>query len=391
MKIKARNKFLPLATAVIGKEEEEEIIDTLRSGWITLGPKTKRFEEDLAKYIGVKYAIALNSCSAALHLAMLAIGIKKGDEVITTSFTFAATANAIIHCGGRPVFVDIDPKTFNIDPAKIESAITSKTKAILPVDYGGQPVNLDAVLKIAKEHNLYVVEDAAHAIGAKYRGKKIGTLTDITCFSFHPVKNMTTGDGGAVVTKKKALAEKIMMLRVNGMEKESWKRNTSTGAWDYAISIEGYKYHMNDLAASLGIHQLRKLDHFRKTREEIADTYDRELKNLPEVQIPFREPSIQHAHNIYPILVDTKKIKISRNELMDKLKEFNIGSIVYFRPLHLQPYFQQTLGYKPGDFPNAEYVFERLICLPIYPGMEKKDVKFVSRVLKKIIKENRII
>lgn len=387
--IKPRKKFLPIATAVFGKEEEKEIIDTLRSGWITLGPKTKKFEESLAKYVGVKYAIALNSCSAALHLSMLAIGIKPGDEVITTPFTFAATAHAISHCGGKPVFVDIDLKTFNIDPKKIEEKITKKTKAILPVDYGGQPVDLDSILKIAKKHNLYVVEDAAHTIGAKYKGKNIGTIADLTCFSFHPVKNMTTGDGGAITTNNKELAEIIMMLRVNGMDKESWKRNTSTGSWDYSIAIEGYKYHMNDLAASLGIHQIKKLDRFRKIREDIAGAYDMELKNVPYVTIPFRGHDIQHAYNIYSVLVDTKGFKISRNDIIDKLRQFNIGSIVYFRPLHLQPFFQKTLGYKSGDFPNAEYVFERLICLPLYPGMMKADVIYVSKLLKNIIKSMR--
>lgn len=389
MKVKPRKKFLPIATAVFGKEEEKEIIDTLRSGWITLGPKTKKFEESLAGYIGVNYAIALNSCSAALHLSMLAIGIRPGDEVITTPFTFAATANAVIHAGGKPVFTDIDPKTFNIDPKKIEAAITKKTKAIIPVDYGGQPVDLDSILKIARKYNLFVVEDAAHTIGAKYKGKNIGTIADITCFSFHPVKNMTTGDGGAITTENKELAEKIMMLRVNGMDKESWKRNASTGSWDYSIAVEGYKYHMNDLAASLGIHQIQKLDRFRIIREGIADMYDSMLKGIPEIIIPFRKTNIQHAHNIYPILVNTKNLKISRNEILDKLRTFNIGSIVYFRPLHLQPYFQEVSGYQPGDFPNAEYVFERLICLPIYPVMTKTDVKFVSQVINKVIEDNR--
>lgn len=389
MKLQDRKKFLPIATAVFGREEEKEIIDTLRSGWITLGPKTKKFEELLAEYTGAKYVIALNSCSAALHLAMLAIGIKQGDEVITTPFTFAATANSILHCGGKVIFADIDPKKFNIDPNKIEKAITKKTKAIIPVDYGGQPVDLDKIHKIAKKNSLYVVEDAAHSIGAKYKGKNIGTIADITCFSFHPVKNMTTGDGGAITTNNKELAEKIMMLRVNGMDKESWKRNTSTGAWDYAISLEGYKYHMNDIAASLGIHQLKKLDRFRKIREDIADIYDRMLKDIPEITIPHRESDIHHAHNIYAILVETKNLKISRNEIIEKLKQYNIGSIVYFRPLHLQPYFQKALGYKAGDFPIAEYVFERLICLPIYPAMTKQDVVFVTDVLKEIIRLNQ--
>ena len=389
MKIRPRKKFLPITTAVFGREEEKEIIETLRSGWITLGPKTLKFEELLVEYTGAKYAIATNSCSAALHLSMLAINIKKGDEVITTPFTFASTAFSITHCGGKPIFVDIDSKTFNIDPSKIKEAITSKTKAILPVDYGGQPADLDQILKIAKKNKLYVIEDAAHTIGAKYKGKNIGTISDLTCFSFHPVKNITTGDGGAIITNSRKLAEKLKVLRVNGMDKESWKRNTQSGNWDYAIISEGYKYHMNDLAASLGIHQIKKLDRFRKIRAEIASIYDSELQTVSEITIPFRESDIQHAHNIYAILIDTKNLKITRNQIIDRLKEFNIGSIVYFRPLHLQPYFQRKFGYKKGDFPNAEYVFERMICLPIYPAMEIDAVKFVSRVLKRIIEENR--
>lgn len=388
MKIKPRKKFLPIATAVFGKEEKKEVLDTLDSGWITLGPRTKKFEDLLAGFTGAQYAIALNSCSAALHLAMIAINVQKGDEVITTPFTFAATAHAIIHCEGKPIFVDIDPKSFNVDPKKIEKAITSKTKAILPVDYGGQPVDLDAICKIAKKHGLYVVEDAAHTIGAKYKGKNIGTIADLTCFSFHPVKNMTTGDGGAVVTNNQELAEKIMVLRVNGMDKESWKRNTSSGIWDYAIVEEGYKYHMNDLSAALGIHQIKKLEKFRQIREELANTYDEQLIDLKEVQIPHRVPDIMHAHNIYAILVDTSNLKISRNQIIERLKDYNVGSIVYFRPLHLQPYFQVNFGYKEGDFPNAEYVFDRIICLPLYPGMKKSDAVYVANLLKKIIVEN---
>lgn len=385
MKIKPRKKFLPIATAVFGKEEEREIIDTLRSGWITLGPKTKRFEEDFQKYIGSKYAVALISCSAALHLAMMAIDIKEGDEVITTPLTFAATAHAILHCGGKPVFVDIDRKTFNIDPGKIESAITKKTKAIIPVHYGGQPAELDKIRRIAKKYNLYVIEDAAHAVGSEYKNRKIGTISDMTCFSFHPVKNMTTGDGGAITTNNSKIAEKLMMLRVNGMDKESWKRNTSSGNWDYDISVLGFKYHMNDIAASLGIHQLRKIDKFWKVRKKISQEYDKLFKKVPGVILPEKMPNIKHAHNLYPVLIDIDSINISRNEIIAKLKEFNIGSIVYFRPLHLQPFFQKYLGCKKGDFPEAEFIFDRLVCLPIYPGMNIKDVKYVSEVLKSIL------
>ncbi len=389
MDLKPREKFLPIATAVFGPEEKQEMLDTLDSGWITLGPRTKKFEEELAQYAGTHYAIALNSASAALHIAMIAIGIKEGDEVITTPFTYAATVNAILHCGGKPVFVDIDPKTFNLDVSKVEAAITDKTKAILPVHYAGQPVDLDVLQDICKRHNLYLVEDAAHAIGTEYKGKKIGTIGDLTCYSFHPVKNMTTGDGGAIVTNNQELAEKLMVLRVNGMDKESWKRNTSTGSWDYAIVAEGYKYHMNDISAALGIHQLRKLDGFLKIRDEVAALYDQEFPRIPEVTPPYYEQNIRHAHNIYPILLDIDKLSISRNDVMNKMKEYNVGSIVYYRPLHMQPYFQQAMGVKEGDFPNAEYVFERLICLPMYHGMTPGDAKFVVDVLEKIISENR--
>lgn len=390
MKPKFRKSFLPIATSVFGKEEKKEIIDTLNSGWITLGPRTKRFEKMLANYVGSKYAIALNSCSAALHLSMLASGIKKGDEVITTPFTFAATTNAILHCGAKPVFVDIDPKTFNIDPHKIEKAITKKTKAILPVHYAGQSVNLAKIRSIARKHKLPIVEDAAHALGAKYKRKMIGTLSDLTCFSFHPVKNITTGDGGAITTNNKRFADKLRVLRVNGMAKESWKRVTSSGSWDYAIVDEGYKYHMNDIAAALGIHQLNKLNKFINKRRQIADTYDSEFKNIEEVEIPFRDTdTTRHAHNLYPLLINTSLLKINRNQIMDILKSQNIGTVVYYRPLHTQPYFKNLLGYKKGDFPKAEYVFERLICIPIWAGMTKKDAKHVASVLRSVIEENK--
>jgi len=387
--ITPRSTFLPIATAVFGPEEKQEMIETLDSGWITLGPRTKKFEEELATYIGAKYTIALNSASAALHLAMLAIGIGPGDEVITTPFTFAATANAILHCGGKPVFVDIDPQTFNIDASLVESAITPKTKAILPVHYAGQAVDLDTLSAITKKHNLYLIEDAAHAIGSTYKGKKIGTIGDLTCFSFHPVKNMTTGDGGAITTDNQELAEKIMVLRVNGMDKESWKRNTSTGSWDYAIVAEGFKYHMNDISAALGIHQLRKLDRFLQVRKDVAAAYDKAFAKIPEVTIPYRSNSLEHAFNIYAILLDTSKLTTSRNDVINKLKEYNVGSIVYYRPLHLQPFFQESLGVKEGDFPNTEFVFERLICLPMYHGMTPEDAKYVVDVLQEIIASNK--
>lgn len=385
--MKKRNKFLPIATAVFSKQEEKEIIDTLRSGWITLGPKTKKFEEQLCKFTNAKYAVALNSCSSALHLALFVLGIKKGDEVITTTFTYSATVQAIIHTGAKPILVDIKKDTLNIDEDLIEKHITKNTKAIIPVDYAGSPVNLNKIKKIAKKHNLYIVEDAAHAIGSKYKGKNVGEISDMTCFSFHPVKNMTTGDGGAITTNNKKLYEKLMVARVNGMDKNSWRRNTSTGTWDYEIVSEGYKYHMNDLSASLGIHQLKKLNKFNLKRRKIAEKYNQKLEKIDNIFVPKSNYDKNSSNNLYPILLDVDELKINRNEVINKLKEYNIGSIVYFRPLHLQPYFSDYLKLKKGDFPNSEYVFDRLICLPIYPAMKMSDVNYVTNILNKVINQ----
>lgn len=389
MEIKPREKFLPIATAVFGPEEKKEIIDTLESGWITLGPRTKKFEEDLVAYSGAKYAIALNSCSAALHLALLAAGVSKGDEVITTPFTFAATINAILHTGAKPVLADLDPETLNLDPKKVEQVITNKTKVFLPVHYGGHPVDLDAFQALAEKHKLLLIEDAAHAIGAEYKGKKIGTVGDMTCYSFHPVKNMTTGDGGAVVTDNKDFADKLSVLRVNGMDKESWKRNTTTGSWDYAITALGFKYHMNDIAAALGIWQLKKLDQNNEHRKKLAEHYDREFSDNQFIKRLTRSPEVKHAYNLYPVLLDTSKIKITRNEIMEKLKTYNVGSVVYYRPIHMHKFYEELLGYKQGDFPVAEQAFEQLICLPMYAGMTTEDAKYVADLLKYLIDENK--
>jgi len=386
--IKPREKFLPIATAVFGEEEKKEIIETLESGWITLGPRTKKFEEDLVNYIGARYAVALNSCSAALHLALLAAGVGKGDEVITTPFTFAATVNAILHTGAKPIFVDIESDTLNIDASKVERAITKKTRMLLPVHYGGYPVDLDTFQSLAKKYGLLLIEDAAHAIGAEYKGKKIGTIGDMTCFSFHPVKNMTTGDGGAVVTNNKDFADKLTVLRVNGMDKESWKRNTTTGAWDYAITALGFKYHMNDIAAALGIWQLKKLDDNNKHRKVLAESYDKEFEGYKYIKRLTRASHIKHAYNLYPILLNIFKLKVTRNEIMEKMKAYNVGSVVYYRPLHMHKFYENLLGYKAGSFPVAEETFEKLICLPMYAGMSISDAKYVADLLKYLINEN---
>lgn len=384
--------FVPVATAVFSKAEENEILETLRSGWITIGPRTKIFEENLQKYLGVKHAIAMSSCSAALHLSLIAAGVGRGDEVITTTLTFAATVNAIIHTGATPVLVDIERDTLNISLEEVQRKITKKTKAIIPVHYGGLPIDMDRLSKIAKKHKLIVIEDAAHAIGAKYKGKHIGSHSPLVCFSFHPVKNMTTGDGGAIVTNDHKLAEKVNVLRVNGMSKDAWKRTSKEGNWDYSVVAPGYKYHMNDLAAALGIHQLKKLNNFIVTRRKIVDFYDRAFSKNELIETRKNRAGIKglkHAYNLYPILIDVDRIAITRNEVMEHLKKRNIGTVVYYRPLHTQPYYKRAHGLDKKNFPNAEYVFKRLICLPLYAGMTLRDAAYVSREVGKVLGDHR--
>lgn len=382
-------KYIHFAQPLFGDEEKKEILAALDSGWVTLGPKTKEFEENFARYVGAQYAIGVSSCTAALHLSVIVSGIRPGDEVITTPFTFAATSNVILHAGGVPVFVDIDPKTFQIDANKIEEKITKKTKAIIPVHYGGQPAEMDKILSLVKKYNLVVIEDAAHALGTEYKGKRIGSLGDLTCFSFHPIKNISTGDGGMITTNNKAYADELEVLRLHGMSKDAWKRHSAAGSWRYDITVAGYKYNMTDIEASLGIHQLKKLDSFIDIREKYAKIYDKALSKIPEITIPYILENIRHARNLYSIMIDTKGLKINRDELVELLKQANIGVSVYFIPLHFFSLYKQKLGYNKGDFPVAEAVFEKIISIPLYPKMRKEEIDYIIETLSSLIKDNR--
>jgi dTDP-4-amino-4,6-dideoxygalactose transaminase len=377
-------KFIPFSQPMFGKAEINEVAKAMESGWVTLGPKTKDFEEQFAKYVGSKYAVGVTSCTAALFLSLISAGIGDGDEVITTIFTFAATANAIIHTGAKPVFVDIEKDTFNIDPKKIQEKITKKTKAIIPVHYAGLPVNLDAIYSLAKKNNLLVIEDAAHAIGSKYKSKMIGSFGNLVSYSFHPIKNISTGDGGMITTDDEEVAQKLSRLRLHGMSKDAWKRHSSTGSWRYDILEAGYKYNMTDIAAALGIHQLKKLEKFIEVRTKYADIYTSLLGKIPEVTVPTNSQSVRNSWNLYTVKVDAKKLSITRDEIIEELKKMNIGVSVYFVPLHLFTYYKKY-GYKPGDFPVAEKVFEGIVSLPLYPKMTKGDVVYVAKSLEKII------
>jgi dTDP-4-amino-4,6-dideoxygalactose transaminase len=384
-----RGEYLPFCLPFIGNEEKKEIADTLNSGWLTTGPKTKMFEEKICSYIGSKHAIAVNSCTSALHLCLISLGIGHGDEVITSPFTFAATSNVIIHQKAKPVFVDIKKDTFNIDPCRIEEKINSATKAIIPVHYAGQPCEMATIMDIAKRHNLFVVEDAAHAIGAKYRRKSIGTIGDATCFSFYATKNITTGEGGMITTENSNLAEKLNIYKLHGMQQDAWKRYSKAGSWLYDIVYPGYKYNMTDLEASLGLHQTDRLEEFIQIREKYAQIYDRAFQRIDGVEPPFVKKRIKHARHLYPILVDINTLRIDRARFIEQLRKCNIGSTVNFIPMHLHTFYKESYGYCRGDFPNAEWVYDRIISLPLYPKMSIVDVEDVIEAVELICARNK--
>lgn len=375
--------FIPFARPWLGEEEINEVIDTLKSDWLTTAGKTRQFEEDFAAYIGVKHAVGLTSCTAALHLALLVHDIGSGDEVILPSLTFASTANTVVHVGARPVFAEIKPDTVCIDPEDIKKKITKNTKAIIAVHYAGHPANLDAINAIAKEYNLVVIEDAAHAIGSEYKNKKIGAGKNTTCFSFYPTKTMTTAEGGMLTTDDSKIAERVRVLRIHGMTKDGWNRYGKDGSWQYQIVEPGWKYHMFDVQAAIGMHQLKKINFFIEKRNEYATLYDVAFDGIEGIEIPVRYGDVLHSYHLYPVKVKRGK----RDEFYKGLKERNIGTSVQFIPLHLMPYYENTFGYAKGDLPATEKVFEQIISLPLYPRMEKKDIERVITSVQEVLKE----
>jgi dTDP-4-amino-4,6-dideoxygalactose transaminase len=379
-----RDKFLPFGLPLIGEEEKREVLEAMESGWLTTGPRTQRFAEDLRAYVGAAHAIPLNSCTGALHLSLAAMGVGPGDEVITSPLTFCSTANVVLHLGAKVVFADIDRQTFNIDPAAIEAAITPNTKVIMPVHFAGYPCDMDAIHAIAAPRGIRVVEDAAHAISAEYKGRRIGGLSDSTCFSFYPTKNMTTGEGGAVTTNDDALADRIRVLALHGMSKDAWKRFSNAGSWYYEVVTPGYKYNLTDPAAAMGIHQLRRLDGFTTTRERYAQAFDDAFAGHPALLTPVVKGDIRHARHLYPLLLRPEALDLDRGAFIEALKAENIGATVNFIPVHLHPHYRDHLGFRAGQFPNAEWVYEREISLPLYPRMTPADVQDVARAVLKI-------
>jgi len=381
--------FLPFSLPEIGQEEIDEVADTLRSGWLTNGPKTRAFEAAFREATDSKHAVALSSCTAGLHLALLASGIGPGDEVITTPLTFAATVSMIIHTGATPVLADVREDDYNIDPEQIEKHITPRTKALIPVHYAGQPCRMDEILTLAKTHNLRVIEDAAHALGASYRGKQIGALGDCAIFSFYPIKPITTGQGGMLTTNDDDLADRVRLLSLHGLSKNAWDRYSDKGSAFYQVLAPGFNYVMTDIQAALGIHQMRRLPAFQAQRVELARQYDQQLADLPEIIRPAARSDVDHCWHLYAIRVDADRLKIGRDEVIEELRSRGVGTSVHFIPIHYHPYFSDRLDLREGDFPVAERVFEGLISLPLYSRMTSGDVTRVSEALHKIVAANR--
>jgi perosamine synthetase len=384
------DSFISFHRPSIGIEESEAVQHVLDSRWLTTGPVTQQFEREFAAYVGSRYAVAVNSCTAALHLALDAAGIREGDEVVVPSYTFAATAAVVAHCGARPVLCDSVPGGFNIDPADAERRITPMTKAIIPVHLAGEPCDLQALQELSQAKSLHLIEDAAHAVPASYRGKRIGSISEFTAFSFYATKTITSGEGGMLATNNEDFAKRASIMRLHGISGDAWKRYTSEGSWYYEIVNAGLKANMPDLLAAIGVVQLKKADAFHQRRSEISETYLHRLGKVDELEMPPAVSSDKtHSWHLFILRLRPSMLKINRSEMIRQLKECGIGTSVHFIPLHLHPYYQQTFGYSKGDFPHAEDAYTRCLSLPIYPDMSNSEVERVMATVERIVVKNR--
>jgi dTDP-4-amino-4,6-dideoxygalactose transaminase len=389
---------VPFHRPSIGPAEEREVIDTLRSGWITTGPKTKKFEQEFASYVGARNALAVSHCTGALHLALFALGIGPGDEVITTPFTFTATAEVMGYLGARPVFVDMEPDTFNIDPIKIEQALASgkhpNVRALMPVHFAGQACDMDRICAIARRYDLRIIEDAAHAVGSARmmdgRGMvKVGTIGDLSCFSFYATKNITSAEGGMITTEDDALAQKIAVASLHGMDRDAWKRYDSTGSWFYEIHDTGFKYNLSDVHSAIGLAQLRRVEELTRRRQAIARAYNEAFADVAALETPVTEAGVEHAWHLYVMRLRMAALKITRNQFIDGLRGRGVGSSVHCIPLNTMAFYQERYGYRTGDFPIAEDVYGRCLSLPIFPAMSDEDVAWVIESVRAVAHENR--
>jgi dTDP-4-amino-4,6-dideoxygalactose transaminase len=383
----AEQEFLPFSRPSISQAAIDEVLDCLRSGWLTTGPRVAKFEAALKDYLGAPHVLALSSATAGLHLALLALKLQPGDEVITTPLTFAATLNTIVLAGGRPVLVDVDPATYNLDVTKVADAMTPRTRAIVPVHFAGLPVDLEPLYALAGEEDIRIIEDAAHAIGAEYQGRRIGSFGDTQVFSFHPNKNMTTGEGGAVATRDEVLAKQVALLRFHGIDRDAWNRFGKKGAQDYEVVTAGYKYNMMDLQAALGLHQLTELDGFIVQRTTLAERYQTLLKGWAQWTCP-GTPAYPHRHawHLYSPLINPEAAGMDRAAFIRAMQERQIGTGLHYRAAHLYPYYRKTFGFAPGDCPHAESIAGRIISLPLFPAMTERDQDRVMEAMAQTFK-----
>lgn len=387
-----RESMLVFGAPTFDQAEFDEVQDTLKSGWIGTGPKTHQFEKEFSNYVGSSYSIAVSSCTAGLHLGLVVSGIGEGDEVITSPMTFAATANVIIHQKARPVFVDIDPHTLNIDPEAIERAITSRTKAIIPVHFGGLACEMDEIERIANRNDLVIIEDAAHAVGTRYNGTMIGGRGNLACFSFYANKNLTTAEGGMIVTEDQEQAMQLTMWHLHGLSRDAWKRYRAQNLVLSEAVYPGYKYNMTDLQASLGLHQLRKQEDFLQVRERYAKIYDAAFAELPGVR---RQPRPsdgvnRHSLHLYVLIIDPAQFRVDRNQIVNALLAENIGAAIHYLALHTHAYYRDEFGYHPDDYPNAAHVGNEIFTLPLTPGMNEEDVNDVIEAVYKVLNAYRL-
>jgi dTDP-4-amino-4,6-dideoxygalactose transaminase len=385
----ARPQFLPFHVPSIGDEEIAAVVEVLKSGWLTTGAKVREFEKRFCRFVGSRHAVAVNSATAALHLALKAVGVRERDEVIVPTMTFAATAEVVLYLGAKPVLVDCERDTLNMDTDRLSAALTPRTKAIIPVHFAGQPCDMKNILRFARAHELKVIEDAAHALPASDRSRMIGSIGDITCFSFYATKTITTGEGGMATTDNPDWADTMRMLSLHGINHDAWNRYGAEGSWYYEILSLGYKYNLTDIAASLGLEQLKKCHALAAARRRIAEAYDAGFDDLAEIRTPVCRAGIQHAWHLYVIQLELERLTLDRRQFIQALREKNIGTSVHFTPLHLHPFYRRNFGYRPEDFANASSVYERIVSLPIYPKMTAADVDDVIAAVRSIVETHR--
>lgn len=379
-----RTTFLSFSPPSLSDFERAEVMDTLNSDWITTGPKTKLFEAKLKDHLGAPGIVALNSCTAGLHVGLVALGIGPGDEVIVPAMTFCATANVVEHVGARPILVDVCPDTLNLDPEAVAKAITPRTKAIIPVHYAGHPVDLDGIFALAKQHGLLVMEDAAHALPAKYKGIMVGSRSNLAAFSFYATKNLTTIEGGCL-TGDSDLVDKARIIGHHGMNRDAWKRFDKSGSWYYEVVLPGFKYNMTDVQAAIGLHQLDRLAGFQKRRREVVAAYEKGFQDLTALQLPVERPEVESSWHLYVIRLNLDQLRIDRNAFIEELKTRNIGTSVHYLPVHMHPFYRDKYGYKPEDCPVAADAFSRMLTLPLHPGLADQDVQDVIEAVRDIV------